>query len=162
MWKVRPERKIKKKEEGTDLTQHEHERALNGSYRSFMIPGTPKADIDSYLDQTKPHIKTLIKNELKEMGSAKIIMTLRVIWWKPIKLLIDPEDLKDAVDKGRPVPLVSPSPQEMDEFEKEEMKKSRFLVKNKLNEWYDCLADRVPKRIKNAADRIFLELKKAS
>ena len=162
MWKVRPERKIKKKEEGTDLTQHEHERALNGSYRSFMIPGTPKADIDSYLDQTKPHIKTLIKNELKEMGSAKIIMTLRVIWWKPIKLLIDPEDLKDAVDKGRPVPLVSPSPQEMDEFEKEEMKKSRFLVKNKLNEWYDCLADHVPKRIKNAADKIFLELKKAS
>ena len=97
MWKVRPERKIKKKEEGTDLTQHEHERALNGSYRSFMIPGTPKADIDSYLDQTKPHIKTLIKNELKEMGSAKIIMTLRVIWWKPIKLLIDLEDF----NKGR-------------------------------------------------------------
>ena len=60
------------------------------------------------------------------------------------------------------MPLVSPSPQGMDEFEKEEMKKSRFLVKNKLNEWYDCLADRVPKRIKNAADRIFLELKKAS
>ena len=66
----------KEEEEGIDLTQHEHERALNGSYRCFMIPGTPKTDIDSYLDQTKPHIKTLIKNALKEMGSAKIIMTL--------------------------------------------------------------------------------------
>ena len=56
-----------------------------------MIPGTPKTDIDSYLDQTKPNIKTLIKNQLKEMRFAKIIMTLRVIWKKPIRLLIDPE-----------------------------------------------------------------------
>ena len=63
------------------------------------------------------------------MRSAKIIMTLWVIRKKFIKLLIDPEDLKDAVDKGRPVPLVSPSPQEMNEFEKEEMKKSSSLVK---------------------------------
>ena len=36
------------------------------------------------------------------------------------------------------MPLVSPSLQEMDQFEKEETKKSRSLVKNKLNEWYDC------------------------
>ena len=44
----------------------------------------------------------------------------------------------------------------MDEFEKEEMKKGRSLVKNKLNEWYDWLVDHVPKPIK-----IFLELKKS-
>ena len=64
------------------------------------IPGTPKTDIDSYFDQTKPHIRTLIKNQLKEMESAKIVMTLWVIWKKPIKLLIelDPEDLEDAQD----------------------------------------------------------------
>ena len=49
----------------------------------------------------------------------------------------------------------------MDEFEKEEMKKGRSLVKNKLNEWYDWLVDHVPKPIKNAADKIFLELKKS-
>ena len=59
------------------------------------------------------------------------------------------------------MPLVSPSPQEMDEFEKKEIKKSRSLVKNKLNEWYDWLVDHVPKPIKNAADKIFLELKKS-
>ena len=63
-------------EEGIDLTPHEHERALRRTYRSFVIPGTRKTDIDSYFDQTKPHIKTLIENQLKEMGSAKIIMTL--------------------------------------------------------------------------------------
>ena len=40
-----------------------------------MIPGAPKKDIDSYFDQTKPQIKTLIKNQLKEMGSVMIIMT---------------------------------------------------------------------------------------
>ena len=63
-------------EENVDLTPHEHERALKGAYKSFVIPAAPKTDIGSYFDQTKPHIKTLIKNQLKEMGSAKIIMTL--------------------------------------------------------------------------------------
>ena len=87
-------------EEDIDLTPHEHERALKGAYRSFVIPGTPKTDIDSYFDQTKPHIKTLIKNQLKEMGSAKIIMTLWVRWKKPIVPLIDldPEEFEDAQD----------------------------------------------------------------
>ena len=50
--------------EDIDLTPHEHERALKGAYRSFVVPGTPKADIDSYIDQTKPHIKTLIEDQL--------------------------------------------------------------------------------------------------
>ena len=85
-------------EEGIDLTPHEHERALRGAYRSFVIPGTHKTDIDSYFDQPKPHIKTLTVNRLKEMGSAKIIMTLYVRWKKPIEQLIelDPEDTKNT------------------------------------------------------------------
>ena len=70
------EEEEQQQEEDIDLTLHEHERALRRAYRSFVIPGTPKTDTDSYFDQTKPHIKTLIKNQLKEMGSAKIIMTL--------------------------------------------------------------------------------------
>ena len=53
------------------------------------MPGVPKADIDSYFDQTKPHIKALIKDQLKEMGPAKIIMTLWVRWKKPIMPLIE-------------------------------------------------------------------------
>ena len=65
-------------EEDIDLTPHEHERALKGAYRSFVILGVTKTDFDSYFDQTKPHIKTLIENQLNEMGSAKIIMTLWV------------------------------------------------------------------------------------
>ena len=81
-----------------------------------MIPGTPKTDIDSYFDQTKPHIGTLIEKQLKKMGSATKIMTLWLIWKKPIKLLVDldPEDLEHAQgtrvnsgDKGRPAPPVS-------------------------------------------------------
>ena len=100
--------KKENQEEGdddVDLTPHEHERALKGAYRTFVISGAPKTDIDSYFDQTKPHIKTLIKNQLKEMGSTRIIMTLWVIWEKPIKLLIDPEDLEDARDKESLCPL---------------------------------------------------------
>ena len=49
--------KENQEEEDVDLTPHEHERALKGAYRIFLIPGTPKTDIDSYFDQTKSHIK---------------------------------------------------------------------------------------------------------
>ena len=48
-------------EEEIDLTPHEHERALKGAYRSFVMPGKPKTDIDSYFDQAMPYIKTLIE-----------------------------------------------------------------------------------------------------
>ena len=92
------EEQQQEEEEDINLTPHEHERVLRGAYRSFLIPGTPKTDIDSFFDQTKSHIKTLIKNQLKEMGSAKKIITLWIRWKKPIKRLIklDPEDAKNA------------------------------------------------------------------
>ena len=35
------------------------------------MPGKPKIDIDSYFDQAKAHIRTLIKKQLKEMRSGK-------------------------------------------------------------------------------------------
>ena len=41
-----------------------------------MIAGKPKTDIDSYFEQTQAPIKTLTEGQLKEMKSAKIIMTL--------------------------------------------------------------------------------------
>ena len=47
----------------------------------------------------------------------------------------------------------------MDEFEKEEMKKGRRVVKNRLNEWYDWLFDYVPKPIKNAVSKAFSRAK---
>ena len=109
---ARKKNQEEEEKEDIDLTPHEHEKALKGAYRSFLIPGTPKTDIDSYFDQTRPHIRTLIENQLKELGSAKIIMTLWVIWNKPIKPLIElhPEDLEDAGDKGGPAPPVNPAP----------------------------------------------------
>ena len=94
------EEEEQQQEEDIDLTPNEHERALKVAYRSFVIPGTPKTNVDSYFDQTKRHIKTLIKNQLEELGSAKIIMTLWVRWKKPIMALIelDPEDAKNTQD----------------------------------------------------------------
>ena len=53
-----------------------------------------------------------------------------------------------------PVKIIS-SPQEMDKFEKGEMKKGRPVVKNKLNKWYDWLVDYVPKPIKKAVSKAF-------
>ena len=57
------EQKREEQEEANiDLTLQKHERALKGACRSFVIHGTPKTDIDSYFDETKRHIKMLIKN----------------------------------------------------------------------------------------------------
>ena len=109
-------KKGNEEEEDIDLTPHENEREFKGAFKSFAIPGAPKTGIDSYFDQTKPHIKTLIKNQLQEMGSAKIIVTLWVRGKKPIEPIIElhPEDLEDAQDiegnagdKGRPKPSVN-------------------------------------------------------
>ena len=59
------EEEQQQEEEDVALTLHEqeseHERAFKGAYKSFVIPGAPKTDIDNYFDQTKPHIKALIK-----------------------------------------------------------------------------------------------------
>ena len=86
--------------EDVDLTPSDYERALEGAYRGFVIPGIPKTDIDSYFGKINPNIKTLIKNQLKEMGSAKIIMTLWVRWKKRIMPLIElgPQDAKNFQD----------------------------------------------------------------
>ena len=67
-----------------------------------MVPGAHKTDIDSYLDRTKPHIETLIKDQLKEMGSAKIIKTVWIRWKKPVKLAItlNAEDIEGVQDIG--------------------------------------------------------------
>ena len=43
------EEEQQQKEEDINLTPHEHERALKGAYRSFVMPGLPKTDI--YLKQ---------------------------------------------------------------------------------------------------------------
>ena len=94
--------KVQQQKEDINLTPHEHERALKRAYRSFVIPGTPKADIHSYIDQAKPHIKALIEDQLKEMQSAKIIMTLWVRWKKPVRLAItaDSEDVEGVQGIG--------------------------------------------------------------
>ena len=47
----------------------------------------------------------------------------------------------------------------MDEFEKEEMKKSRPVVRNRLNEWHDWLFDYVPKPIKSTVNKAFSRTK---
>ena len=39
------------------------------------------------------------------------------------------------------------------------MKKSKPVVKNKLNEWHNWLDDHTPKPIKNVVDEAFLRLK---
>ena len=66
-----------------------------------------------------------------------------------------PTSLQRASGKEKrcalPIKIIS-SPQEMDEFEKEEMRKTQPVVKNRLNEWYDWLVDYVPKPINPIQD----------
>ena len=88
----------KEAEKDIDLTRHEHERELTGAYRSFLMPGLPKTDIDSYFDQSKPYIKTLVETYIKTLiAKGGGVMTLWVIWKNAIKLLIEgPKDAKSA------------------------------------------------------------------
>ena len=62
-----------------------------------------------------------------------------------------------SAERGPKVPM-TPSPQEMDIFEKQEMSKSRPQVKNKLNDWYDWLVNHVPKSVKDKASRAFKKI----
>ena len=48
------EEEQQQEEEVVDLKPHEQERALKSAYRSFVIPGIPKRDTDSYFNQPKP------------------------------------------------------------------------------------------------------------
>ena len=57
-----------------------------------------------------------------------------------------------------PVKII-PSPQEMDEFEKEEMKKSRPVEESGLSRLHKWLDDYVPKPIKKAVDKFFSRAK---
>ena len=57
-----------------------------------------------------------------------------------------------------PVKIIS-SPQEMDEFEKEEMKKSRPVEESGLSRLHKWLDDYVPKPIKKAVDKFFSRAK---
>ena len=59
----------------------------------------------------------------------------------------------------RPRQLRQPSPQEMDIFEQQEMRKSQPRVKSKLNDWYHWLVNHVPKTIGDGASRAFKTFK---
>ena len=52
-----------------------------------------------------------------------------------------------------------PSPQEVNIFEQQEMRKSRPQVMSKLNDWYDWLINHVPSSIKYNASRAFKTFK---
>ena len=54
---------------------------------------------------------------------------------------------------------MTPSPQEMDIFEQQEMSESRPQVKSKLNDWYYWLVNYVPKSVKDKASRAFKTFK---
>ena len=51
------------------------------------------------------------------------------------------------------------SSQEMDIFERQEMRKNRPVVPSKLNDWYDWLINHVPKTIKDGRSRTFKTFK---
>ena len=74
--------------------------------------------------------------------------------------VLTPPPRVSGKERRRALPVkIIPSSQEMDSFEKEEMKKSRPVVKKRLNEWCDWLVDYVPKPIKNVVSEAFSRAK---
>ena len=87
-------------QENIDLTPQEHEQALNGAYRSFQSPGLPKTDVDTYIKKITPHMKTLIEQQIKDLGSAKVQLCMWIKWKKTEEMVIQltPEEFEEAED----------------------------------------------------------------
>ena len=74
---------------------------MNRAYRSFRSPGLPKADVDTYIERVKPHIKTLIEEQLRELKSVKVQLHMWVQWKKPVEGLtfeLSEEEMRGAQD----------------------------------------------------------------
>ena len=84
-----------------DLAPQELETAMNKAYKSFRSPGLPKADVDTYIKRMTPHIKTLIEQQTRELGSAKMQLSLWVKWKK-----IEEQVIQLAEDGGPSTPGV--------------------------------------------------------
>lgn len=69
-------------EEPADLTPREHKHALHKTFRSFRIPGVKKTDVDSYLALVRPHVEQLIIEQVEDMGSAKVQLSMWIVWKK--------------------------------------------------------------------------------
>ena len=98
---AKEEHQEEEQENNVDLTPMKHERALKRAYKSFVVPGLPKADVDSYIERIMPYIKKLVEGQVRELGSAKVIMTLWIKWKKPLPGPVfrpDAEDLEGAED----------------------------------------------------------------
>ena len=88
-------------DEDVDLTPVEHELAMNMAYRSFRSSGLPKADVNTYIEKVKPHIKTLIEEQLRELKSTKVQLHMWVRWKKPVEGLafeLSEEEMRGAQD----------------------------------------------------------------
>ena len=83
--KITNEKEKEQTKDEADLTPQAHEIELKGAYNSFVIAGVPKGNIGSYVDQVNPRIKALIEDQLKEIHSEKIVITLWVRWNKTLK-----------------------------------------------------------------------------
>ena len=119
-----------------------------------MIPGVPKTDIDSYFDQTKPYIKALIKNQLKEMGSAKIIMTLWVM-----KIGREEKFVLNLKDKKGYVVHIKVLGQALKHGQK--LKKVHRVIEFRQSKWmkaYIMLNTRLRKDAKNEFEKDFFKL----
>ena len=79
-------------EAAEDLTPVEHEQAFRGSYKSFRVAGMEKTDIDKYMEEVRPHLKTLCEEQLQRLGSAKVQLHMWVMWKKEEEVLLSLED----------------------------------------------------------------------
>ena len=61
----------KEYQENINLTPQEHEQALKGAYKSFRSPGSAKTDVCTYIEKITSYMKSLIEQQIREMGSCK-------------------------------------------------------------------------------------------
>ena len=77
-----PERREEQDDENIDITPQLNEESLNRAFRGYRSPGLGKTDVDRYIDLVKPHIKTLLEQQVQELGSVKVQLTMWIKWIK--------------------------------------------------------------------------------
>ena len=123
---------------------------------------TRERGLRGYSRMRKPEIIELIRNGPHGPGSTQRTHNQQS-WASDIpsrpnqtqSVKFRPDRPRQPRQTPHSVGSVTPTQQEMDIFEQQEMSKSRPQVKNKANDWYDWLVNHVPKTVKDRASRAF-------
>lgn len=65
---------------------------MRKTFGCFRVPGIEKTDVDVYIAMVRPNIKILIEEQVKDMESAKVQLSIWIMWKKKT-VAVEPDAL---------------------------------------------------------------------